>query len=69
MGVTLPHSTAARIVTYSDSEGEDEEPLKVRAIPELPSPRDGDSDADGNIIGAAPHLVPTHQAIYAQLPP
>ena len=37
-------------MTYSDSEGEDEEPLKVRPIPELPPPRDA-GEAEGNVLG------------------
>ena len=57
----LLRSAVARILTYSDSEGDDddgEEPLKARPPPELPNLR-LPGEADGNVLGAstAQHLT------------
>jgi hypothetical protein len=52
----VSRSAVARILTYSDSEGDDddgEEPLKARPPPELPQARKA-GEADGNVLGAAP---------------
>ena len=50
----LLRSAVARILTYSDSEGDDddgEEPLKARPPPQLPEARKP-GEADGNVLGA-----------------
>ncbi len=47
-------SAVARILTYSDSEGDDddgEEPLKARPPPQLPEARKP-GEAEGNVLGA-----------------
>ena len=51
----MSRSAVARILTYSDSEGDDddgEEPLKARPPPELPEARKA-GKTDGNVLGAA----------------
>ena len=50
----LLRSAVARILTYSDSEGDDDDgeaPLKARPPPELPEARKP-GGAEGNVLGA-----------------